>query len=252
MQPLPSPTHLHSKLKIFFNLIFNSLNTNQKTGRIAGLLLFFLFVNGIIIFQFLQGPVLFADNYLSTTAASANQIILSVVLGILSGLLSIIVAIILLPVFKQGSLSLAYLYVALCTVNFFAIMIDNVSVISMLELSKAYVGSAATDTLQIIGTVAYEKHWWTHYFYLLISCFPVFVLYFILYLYKLVPRVIAVFGLIAVMLMFTEELFSIFGNSISMNMLLPIALIQLILPIWLMIKGLNAPKDREAVLVNAT
>jgi hypothetical protein len=40
--------------------------------------------------------------------------------------------------------------------------------------------------------------------------------------------------------MFTEILFSIFGNSISMNMLLPIGLIQLIFPLWLIFKGLNS------------
>jgi hypothetical protein len=43
-----------------------------------------------------------------------------------------------------------------------------------------------------------------------------------------------------VLLMFIEILFSIFGNSISMNMLLPIGLIQLILPLWLIFKGFDS------------
>ncbi len=47
-------------------------------------------------------------------------------------------------------------------------------------------------------------------------------------------------GVIAVVLMFIEIMFSIFGHSISMNMMLPMGLIQLILPIWLVIKGLNS------------
>jgi hypothetical protein len=62
-----------------------------------------------------------------------------------------------------------------------------------------------------------------------------------LYLSKLVPRVISIFGIIAVIIMFIEELLSIFENSLSMNMLLPIALIQLILPLWLIYKGLYSP-----------
>jgi hypothetical protein len=41
--------------------------------------------------------------------------------------------------------------------------------------------------------------------------------------------------------MFTEELLSIFGHGISMDMLLPMALIQLTLPLWLIFKGLNSP-----------
>ena len=110
----------------------------------------------------------------------------------------------------------------------------------MLELSREYAKNGSSDSLQLMGTLIYEKHWWTHYFYLLISCFPVFVLYYTLYISKLVPRIISIFGIIAVILMFTEELLSFFGQGISMNMLLPIALIQLILPIWLIYKGLNS------------
>jgi len=217
------------------------MNSNQKTGRFIGVLLLFVFISGIIIFQFLQGSVLFLDNFLITTSENSNQIISSVVLGIFSGITSIVIATILLPIFKRYSISLAYLYLAFCILNFLAIMIDNVSVISMLELSKEYLKNGSDNSFKILETLVSEKHWWTHYFYLLISCFPVFVLYYTLCLSKLVPRIISIFGIIAVVLMFIEELFSIFGNSISMNMLLPIGLIQLILPLWLIFKGLNSP-----------
>ena len=53
------------------------------------------------------------------------------------------------------------------------------------------------------------------------------------------PRVISIFGIIAALLMFAEEILSIFGHGIGMNMLLPIGLIQLILPLWLILKGLK-------------
>ncbi len=217
------------------------MNSNQKTGRITGVLLLFVFISGITVFQFLQGPILFSDNFLTSTSENSNQIIGSLVLGIFSGIASIIIATMLLPIFKKYSIRLAYLYFAFCILNFITIMIDNVSVISMLELSKEYVASGSNNSLNILETLVYEKHFWTHYFYLLISCFPVFVLYYTLYLSKLVPRIISIFGIIAVILMFIEELSSIFGHSISMNMLLPIGLIQLILPLWLIFKGLNSP-----------
>ncbi len=223
------------------------MNSNQTIGRCTGLLLLFVFVTGILIFQILQGPILFSKDYLTHTSAHSNQIISSVVLGIFSGSISIGIAAILLPVFKKYSSFLAYLYLAFCIINFFSIMIDNVSVISMLEISKEYINNENNSSLKILGAVAYETHWWTHYFYLLISCFPVFILYFTLYQAKLIPRLISIFGLAAVLLMFIEELFSIFGQSISMNMLLPIALVQLVLPLWLIFKGLNSsPADTES------
>lgn len=182
------------------------------------------------------------DNYLSATSSSATQIIISCLLGVLSGLLSVIISIVLFPIFKRYNATLAYIYFAFCILEFVAISIDNVSVLSLLELSKEYVnnGGENSDTYKIMGTVLYGRHWWTHYFTLLISCFPVFVLYYTLYLTKLIPRIISIFGIIAVFLMFTEEILSMFGSSISMNMLLPMGLIQLFLPLWLLFKGLNS------------
>ena len=215
--------------------------SNQRAGRISGALFLFVFISGVVIFQFLQGSVLFSDNFLNTTSENSNQIIISVLLSILSGVATIIIATILLPIFKRHSSNLAYLYFAFCILSFIAIMIDNVSVISMLELSNEYVKNGNDSSAKILETLVYQRHRWTHYFYLLISCFPVFVLYYILYQSKLVPRIISIFGLFAVLLMFIEELLSIFGNGISMNMLLPIALIQLALPLWLIFKGLNSP-----------
>ena len=121
-------------------------------------------------------------------------------------------------------------------------MLDNVSVLSMLELSNDYVANGNSDTMQVLGNLVYEKHHWTHYMYLLVSCFPVFVLYYGFYVTKIVPRIISIIGIVSVLLMFIEIVASIFGHSISMNMMLPMGLIQLALPIWLLIKGFSSPE----------
>jgi len=215
--------------------------SNQKAGRISGVLFLFIFISGVVIFQVLQGPVLFSDDFLTTTSEHSNQIIGSALLGVLSGLASIIVATLLLPIFKKHSSYLAFLYLAFCILNFISLMLDNVSVLSMLELSNDYVVNGASETLHAMGNLVYQKHHWTHYMYLLISCFPVFVLYYGFYVSRIVPRVISIFGIFAVLLMFVQVLFSIFGQSISMNMMLPMGLIQLALPIWLMVKGFSSP-----------
>ncbi|MEQ9401981.1 MAG: DUF4386 domain-containing protein [Cyclobacteriaceae bacterium] len=218
------------------------MNSDKKAVRIAGVLFLVIFILGVTIFQVLQGPVLFADDFLTKTSSHSNQMILSILLGILSGILSIIISIIFLPIFKRYSQRLGYVYISFCILNFIAVSIDNMSVLAMLELSIAYVKNGTDTTpFEIMGTIFYKKHWWTHHLSLLISCFPVFIFYFTLYTSKLIPRAISAIGIIAVMLMFIEMLFTILGQSISMNMLLPIGLIQLFLPFWLIIKGLNLP-----------
>ena len=220
--------------------------SNKKAGQISGVLFLFAFISGVVIFQVLQGPVLFSDDFLTITSEHSNQIIGSAILGMFSGLASIVIATLLLPIFKTHSYYLAFLYLAFCILNFIALMLDNVSVVSMLELSNDYVANGNSDALKAMGNLVYEKHHWTHYMYLLISCFPVFILYYGFYVTKIVPRAISIFGIFAVLLMFIQVLFSIFGKSISMNMMLPMGLIQLALPIWLMIKGFSSRiKEKE-------
>ncbi|WP_204343821.1 DUF4386 domain-containing protein [Psychroserpens algicola] len=218
------------------------MKSNKKTGRLVGLLFLFLFITGIIVYQFLQGPVLFSDNFLSITSENSNKIIVSTLLLFFSGIISIVIAVILLPIFKKYSITLSYLYLASTILGFIAISIDNISVLSMLELSLEYTKNefGNPDILSTLGNVFYKKHWWTHYLSLLMSCFPVFILYYTLFVSKLIPKVISIIGLIAVFLMFIEVVLSLFGHSISMNMLLPIGLIQLMLPLWLIFKGLNS------------
>lgn len=217
------------------------MKSNKKAGRLVGLLFLLIFAIGITVYQFLQGQVLFSDDFLTTTSENSNEIIISTLLLFLSGITSVVIATILLPIFKKYSITLAFLYLAFNILSFIAISIDNISVLSILELSLEYTknGTENSNILNTLGNVFYKKHWWTHYLSLLISCFPVFILYYTLYVSKLIPKVISIVGIIAVILMFTELLFSLFGNSISMNMLLPIGLIQLILPLWLIFKGLN-------------
>ncbi|WP_442265587.1 DUF4386 domain-containing protein [Tenacibaculum sp. ZS6-P6] len=220
------------------------MKSNQKTARIVGVLFLFIFFAGVTVYQVLQAPLL-SDDILKETATHQNQLISSTLLNMLSGILSISIAVLLFPVFKTYSTNLARLYFAFTLLNFIAIVIDNGSVFSLLELSKVSSDIKNIDTLNALQKVFSEKHWWTHYFSLLTSCFPVFVLYYTLFIAKLVPKLISLVGIIASILMFIEMLSSIFGHGISMSLMLPMAFIQLLLPIWLLIKGF-----KENIIIN--
>ena len=223
------------------------MNSNKKTGRLVGGLFLLVFIIGILIYQFLRGPFLFTDNYLVSASLNANQIIISVLLAFLSAIVSIGISILLFPIFKQCSPRLAFLYVAFCIISFVAIAIENFSALSLMEFSREYVNIETDNNIfsQTLGNVFYKNHEWSHYVYLLISCFPVFVLYFILLRSKLVPKAISIFGLIAVSLMFIQVLFSIFKVSVGINLMIPMGLIQLFFPLWLIIKGLKVPSEKN-------
>src|SRR3954452_10656982 len=63
------------------------------------------------------------------------------------------------------------------------------------------------------------------------------VLYVVLYRFALVPRALAAFGLLAVMLQLTAVAGPLFGHPVVVLVLAPLGVSQLALALWLIIKG---------------
>ena len=221
------------------------MNLAKKTTRITGVLLLIIFISGILIYQAFRGPFLFTDDYLVKASSNSDKIITSTLVSFLSGILTIIVSIILLPIFKRFSAKLGYLYVSFCILNFLAIAIESYSAISLLDFSNEFSKAENKTFFEGLGGVFYNNHKSAHFMYLLTSCFPVFVLYYSLFYGKLVPKVISVFGVIAVILMFISVLVSIFSISGWSDLMIPIAIIQLFLPFWLFFKGFKVGENTE-------
>ena len=68
-------------------------------------------------------------------------------------------------------------------------------------------------------------------------------LYIFLYRSRLVPRLISIWGLIAVVGLFTWNMVAAFGLSISAGMVfvLPMILNEIFLGFWLIVKGFESP-----------
>jgi hypothetical protein len=85
-----------------------------------------------------------------------------------------------------------------------------------------------------------------HYSELLAIDAWIFLLYISLYRFALVPRTLAAFGLITVMLHFTAiPLRGFLGYSLLTSLGVPMALSHIALAVWLMAKGFEARVTRE-------
>lgn len=220
---------------------------NQKKIRITGLLLLTIFVIGVINYQFLRGPIVFDDDYLSLITKNKAKIVYSVLLSFFSGVLSIVVALSLFDYFKKGNSVLALGYIVFTILNFIGIAVENIAVFSLLEVSQEYVNKVdlrESSSFISLGATLYGFHKWAHYSFLLLSCLPVFMLFYNLFKLRLIPKPISVFGIIAVMLMFINIIMLMTEIKIPIDLMIPIGLVQLLLPFWLMIKGFNHKIDK--------
>jgi hypothetical protein len=211
----------------------------KNVGRIIGMLLFVQLAGLIVPFVLLHPLTTGAQNYLANAAGASLQIKVAVFLLFANCALTIGIAIAAWPVFRQYSEALALWLLAVSVIMFLLQAVDNAHILSMLSLSKQYAEAGGPDELfQTLAATVGSTRRWVHYTELLVIDCWIFLLYSILYRFRLVPRALAAFGLITVLLHFTGiPLPGFLGYSNVTLMGVSMALSHIALALWLMIRG---------------
>jgi len=152
------------------------------------------------------------------------------------------IAVLLFPILKKFNYNIALWYFGFSIVGFATIVVSNVSVFSLLTLSEEYVklGSPDTDYFQTLGVLKLGEYFGAHFMGLIIHTFGASMFYYLLFQSKLLPRFLSVWGLIAITLVLSATLLQIFDRSVSLILYLPNGLLQILIGIWLIVKGFNS------------
>jgi hypothetical protein len=215
------------------------MRTASRAGRIVGVLIIIQMVGGGFVNFALEAPLFGAPGFLVNAASHSQQLGLAVLLGLVTEALWVGIAITVFPVFNRRTQTMALWFIALAVVILAVAVVENVAVMSMVSLSEAFTKASAAEREQIqaIKIVVASARNWAHFMARIVDGGAIFVFYVVLYRFALVPRALAGFGLIAVMLMVTAVTMPFFGHDVVFPMLAPLGLTQLILAVWLMTKG---------------
>jgi hypothetical protein len=215
------------------------MESTNRAGRILGALILAQMVGSFLVNFVLTAPLFGTPGFLESAAANSRQIGFSVLLGLALGASSVAIAITAFPVFRPHSQAMALWLVALAVVSFSLTVVEHMNVMSMVSLSEAYAkaGAAQREQFQALRVVVASARNWAHFVGLIIHGITLFVLYAVLYRFALVPRVLAAFGLVAVLLQITVVARPLFGDPVVFPLLAPLGLSQLALALWLLIKG---------------
>lgn len=226
------------------------MRTAKRTGRIIGVLFLLQLVLGIAINFVLLEPIFSAPGFLVNAAAHPTGMALSALLGIVSGALSIGVAVTAFPVFRRGSQALALWFIAVATAGLAVNVMESSSVMSLLSLSEAYARASGTgrDLFPSLRSLVAAARNWVHYLGLIISGSNLFVFYLALLRFALLPRVLAAFGLAAVLLQLTAVTMPLFGHAVVFPMLAPLGAVQLLATVWMIVKGWPEESNSPASL----
>ena len=224
------------------------MSTSRKTAVIVGVLFIIGTLAGVLSVV-LTSSILNGPDLLAAVAANENQVIMAALLVLTMGLVLAMVPVVIFPVLKQHNEVLALGYVvfrgALETLTYFVVVI---AWLLLIPLSQAFVGAgaAAASSFQALGALSLKAAEIGASLTAIVFPLGAAMLYAVLYQSKLIPRWLSVWGVIAVALNFVSTgLAGVFGLTPQMSALqmvtnLPIFLQEMVMAVWLIVKGFNA------------
>jgi hypothetical protein len=221
------------------------MSADRKTARIAGVLFITATAASIGSVPFLA-PIN-DPNYLVSVSVNANQVATGVLFSIIAALASASIAISMYPVLRRYSQGLAIGAVGLRLIEGVFYLGGVVSILSLLTLSQEFVKAGSPDSgyYQTLGALTLAGyHWAGNVVSLLAFCLGAMLYYIIFYQTKLVPRWLSIWGLVGVALGIVAGLLGMFQligplSTPQAILALPIAVQEMALAIWLIVKGFN-------------
>jgi hypothetical protein len=216
----------------------------QKIARVTGVLFVITFITAIPPFVFLYVPVVDDPRYIVGGGAD-NRVLLGAFLELILIIANIGTAVALFPILKRQNESLALGYVTARVVECAFIAVGILSVLSVVTLRQEAAGADA-GSLVAVGKSLVVLHDWA---FLLGPGFVVGVgngllLGYLMYRSGLVPRRMAMLGLVGGPLLCASGIAVLFGVFEAGSVWQGIATIpefvwELSLGIWLIVKGFN-------------
>ena len=217
------------------------MNPNRKTAIIVGAL-FIIGTIGLALSVVLVGSILDDPDYLIEFSANENRIILGALLVLISGFALAMVPVMMFPIFKKYNEALALGSVvfrgALEAVIYIAVAI---SWLLLLTVSQEYVIAGVPDAshFQTLGTLLLKASDQIGIILDIVFSLGALMIYYLFYQSKLIPRWLSVWGLIGAILYLASGLFAMFSVDFIILLEAPLALQEMVLAVWLIVKGFN-------------
>jgi hypothetical protein len=195
----------------------------------------------------LYGSILSDPDYIIQGSASETGVFWGAFFEIIVAFSLIGISITMFPILKRYNESLAAGYICFRLLESTIIIVGIMSLLSVVTLNHAFATAEAPNpsSYLIAGKLLVAVHDWTFLFGPNVALGPsTLMMSYILYRSKLVPRFIAVLGLIGGPLIFTSAMFVMFGlypqtSTPGIILALPVFAYEMSLGTWLIVRGFN-------------
>ncbi len=219
-----------------------SVASTRNVGRVVGGLVLLHIVGGLMLPYILLNQVVVSPGFLESAARNPVHLRAAAFLFLFGAAVTLGISIAAYPVLRQNSSRLALCSLALGIANLPLQVVESGMVLSMLSLSQQSAGAGAADgaMLQVVAAAAFAARRWAHYTQLFTVVSWIFVLYAALWRAALIPRALAVIGLVTCALQIIGvPLRALLGYPVVMEIAVPLGPAYAGLGLWLIARGFD-------------
>jgi hypothetical protein len=218
----------------------NKMNSYRKTAIIVGALFITAMFTGMLRYVLLD-PILDAPDYLTNVSANENLLLIGVLLFFITAVALMGIAIVMYPILKKQNGALALGYVGVRIIEGVLLIISILAILTLFTLSKEFVNAGTPDIsyFSTFGTLLLAvRNWAYNLLWPITLGLGGLMFYYLLYKSKLVPRWLSAWGFIGAIL-FPLSSISLFNSTILDIFRLPLVFNEIVLVVWLIVKGFN-------------
>lgn len=217
------------------------MNTYKTTARVVGIVYLAGFVVGLTGNGLIES-ILSAPNHLSTVSANSMTITIGAILWLMAVVGDATHGVLMIPVLKQHCERMAYGYLTARIVDAVFIAVMVLFMLLQIPLGSEYLKAAASDTLylQALSTISVQASQYAYQIGMSALGISGLILNYSFYKTMLVPRPLAIWGLVGYAIIFFGMLSETMGSGLGLASSIPGGLWEVFMGVWLIAKGFNS------------
>jgi hypothetical protein len=218
----------------------DKINTYRTTAIVVGVVWLAGFVLAVVGNNLILS-ILGVPNHLATVSANSMQVAIGGMLMLICSAAEVALGVLMFPVLKQHDerIALGYLGSKIVDAVFFVVWV--IFLLIQIPLGSEYLKAVALDTsyLQALSTVSIQASQYAYQISQIAVVLAGFLLCYMFYRTKLVPRWVAVWGLAGYAVLLFGSVLEVLGFDLHLIQTIPGGLWELFICVWLIVKGFS-------------
>ena len=231
------------------------MSTLNKTSRVLGVVFLLQFVTSLFSGTVLRQAWFVPGNMRESMLNIANKPWLmqaTILVDMLTAFGVISLGVILFVSLRKQNEKIALVALGFYILEAALLAVSRIEAFYLMGISQEFVSTGSPAYLLTMGNLAFESMDFVgSTLHMLAFCFGGILFYYLLNRSGIVPRVLSLWGLITVFPCLVGTLLAVFGYQVPFFIYLPYAPFELVIAIWILVKGIQVGSETEYHLAQA-